>query len=290
MDAAFEPIADAVMRPVLGPLLTDLAALLPKDRPPYAEGVQRLGLRLGLVRLRRQGPAPPPGPARPRAVRPALLRARARSSAAARRCGRRWPARRRELAAAQGADPAAWRVGRRRWSASSSRPGLLPDTMRWTNRPTFQQVLELDAPGGGARPRRGRAQSSGGTRAGAGGRRGAQLARRGCAAARRRRRTGRNGVGDGARRRPADSAAHGTSSTSASSTSPRGARAESSAARRSTRRRSASDGAADDDRRGQCVTERWRSGGDIVRSFRRPGRAPYGPCTTEINVIQTRLV
>jgi hypothetical protein len=30
--------------------------------------------------------------------------------------------------------------------------GLIPNTMRWTNRSTFQQVLELDAPR--AKPRR----------------------------------------------------------------------------------------------------------------------------------------
>ena len=43
------------------------------------------------------------------------------------------------LAAAQGADPAAWRA-----DATGERitfkPGLLTQTMRWANRPTFQQV------------------------------------------------------------------------------------------------------------------------------------------------------
>jgi acyl-homoserine lactone acylase PvdQ len=44
-----------------------------------------------------------------------------------------------ELAAAQGADPAAWRS-----DAAKERirfAGFLSDTMRWTNRPTFQQVI-----------------------------------------------------------------------------------------------------------------------------------------------------
>jgi acyl-homoserine lactone acylase PvdQ len=44
-----------------------------------------------------------------------------------------------ELAAAQGADPAAWRS-----DATKERirfAGFLSDTMRWTNRPTFQQVV-----------------------------------------------------------------------------------------------------------------------------------------------------
>ncbi|MEA2305448.1 MAG: hypothetical protein QOH43_2728 [Solirubrobacteraceae bacterium] len=49
-----------------------------------------------------------------------------------------------ELAAAQGPDPAQWRA-----DATKERikflPGLIPDTMRWTNRPTFQQVLRFGA-------------------------------------------------------------------------------------------------------------------------------------------------
>ena len=54
-----------------------------------------------------------------------------------------------QLEAAQGGDPRAWRE-----SATEDRitflPGLIPDTMRWTNRPTFQQVNSFD----GHRPRR----------------------------------------------------------------------------------------------------------------------------------------
>ena len=44
-----------------------------------------------------------------------------------------------ELAAAQGSDPSAWRA-----DATKERirfAGFIPDTMRWTNRPTFQQVV-----------------------------------------------------------------------------------------------------------------------------------------------------
>ncbi len=44
----------------------------------------------------------------------------------------------------QGADPTAWRTTARRTGFT---PGLIPDTFRVTNRPTFQQVLELP-PGG----------------------------------------------------------------------------------------------------------------------------------------------
>ena len=46
-----------------------------------------------------------------------------------------------ELAAAQGSDPAAWRS-----DATAERihfAGFLSDTMRWTNRPTFQQVISF---------------------------------------------------------------------------------------------------------------------------------------------------
>ena len=47
------------------------------------------------------------------------------------------------LAAAQGSDPAAWRS-----DATAERihfaPGILTTTMRWTNRPTYQQILSFD--------------------------------------------------------------------------------------------------------------------------------------------------
>ena len=44
------------------------------------------------------------------------------------------------LAASQGPDPSAWRSNAAR---TSFVPGLIPDTFRATNRPTFQQVPEL---------------------------------------------------------------------------------------------------------------------------------------------------
>jgi acyl-homoserine lactone acylase PvdQ len=48
-----------------------------------------------------------------------------------------------ELEAAQGADPAAWRGDAAR-ERITFQPGLIPDTMRWSNRPTFQQVNSFD--------------------------------------------------------------------------------------------------------------------------------------------------
>jgi acyl-homoserine lactone acylase PvdQ len=47
------------------------------------------------------------------------------------------------LAAAQGPDPTVWRSPARRQGFT---PGIIPDTIRLTNRPTFQQVLEFAAP------------------------------------------------------------------------------------------------------------------------------------------------
>jgi hypothetical protein len=45
-----------------------------------------------------------------------------------------------ELAAAQGPSPAAWRAPEGRIAFNG---GLLAATMRWTNRPTFQQVISF---------------------------------------------------------------------------------------------------------------------------------------------------
>lgn len=49
------------------------------------------------------------------------------------------------LAAADGPDPSAWRSAS---SRTGFTPGLIPDTMRSVNRPTFQQVIEFDHRGG----------------------------------------------------------------------------------------------------------------------------------------------
>ena len=50
-----------------------------------------------------------------------------------------------QLAAQQGPDPSAWRSAARRTGFT---PGLIPDTIRATNRPTFQQVIEFAPPRG----------------------------------------------------------------------------------------------------------------------------------------------
>jgi acyl-homoserine lactone acylase PvdQ len=48
-----------------------------------------------------------------------------------------------ELEAAQGPDPGAWRSDATR-ERITFQPGLIPNTMRWVNRPTFQQVNSFD--------------------------------------------------------------------------------------------------------------------------------------------------
>jgi hypothetical protein len=47
------------------------------------------------------------------------------------------------LVNSQGFDPRAWRGSA---SRTGFTPGLIPDTIRSTNRPTFQQVIEFDNP------------------------------------------------------------------------------------------------------------------------------------------------
>ncbi len=139
LDAAFEPMADAVMTPVLGPLRDELARLQRRDNPPYRANGSAFGdgwygyidkdLRTLLGR---------------KVHRPFNLRYCGRGSLAACRSSL-WAALQRSvdsLARTQGADPAAWRS-----DATKERirflPGLIPNTMRWSNRPTFQQVIRF---------------------------------------------------------------------------------------------------------------------------------------------------
>ena len=130
MDALWRPIAEAVMRPVFGDLTGDL------------DDVRGLGGRRGRV-LRRQGPAH----AARRPVRgPFHLRYCGNGLAATCRASL-W------AAVDQAADDLASVAGPRPDGLAQARrhgrgfvPGLIPDTFRATNRPTFQQVLELQHP------------------------------------------------------------------------------------------------------------------------------------------------
>jgi acyl-homoserine lactone acylase PvdQ len=140
LDAAWNRLANAVLRPVLGPLTGQLARVARRDDPASSTGSSFGGGWYGYVdkdlralmgqRVRGRYSRPYCGNGRRAACRRALWRA---LKGAADR-----------LAATQGGDPSAWRA-----DANAERivfqPGLLgpANTMRWTNRPTFQQAVEF---------------------------------------------------------------------------------------------------------------------------------------------------
>jgi acyl-homoserine lactone acylase PvdQ len=131
MEAAWDRLADAVMSPVLGPLVDNLAELVTRhDSAGYQDGwygyVDKdlrtlLGDRVqGKYRLRYCGGGVL------ETCRASLWTAMQRAAA--------------ELAAAQGPDPTAWREPATRIEFI---PGFIPETMRFTNRSTFQQVIRF---------------------------------------------------------------------------------------------------------------------------------------------------
>jgi hypothetical protein len=144
LDAAWLRIADAVMAPVLGPLVPRLAALHGRSDDPGPGGSAYISGWYGYVEKDLR----------------ALLGREVRGPYSRRYCGAGvlatcrdaiWAAMdaaAAELAAGQGATPSAWRA-----DATAERirfaSGVLPDTMRWSNRPTFQQVMSFS----GHRPR-----------------------------------------------------------------------------------------------------------------------------------------
>jgi acyl-homoserine lactone acylase PvdQ len=144
LDAAWEGLAEAVLSPVLGPLTSRLAALHARSDDPGPNGSAYLAGWYGYVDkdLRALLGRPVRGGFSRRYCGGGVLEVcrealwRALNDAAAR------------LEASQGADPALWRA-----DATGERirflSGLLPDTMRWTNRPTFQQLMSFS----GHRPR-----------------------------------------------------------------------------------------------------------------------------------------
>jgi len=144
IDAAWNRIADAVMQPALGPLTADLAVVIGRDSAPYLPGVNGsafgsgwygyvdkdlrtlLGDRVeGRFKLRYCGAG-------------ALTACRDSIWAALQAAAA-------ELAAAQGPDPSLWRSDAT-LDRINFQPGLIPNTMRWTNRPTFQQVIRFNRP------------------------------------------------------------------------------------------------------------------------------------------------
>jgi len=131
LDQAWAKIADGVLAPVLGPLTDQLATLMGRDDVPNVNGSAYIDGWYGYVvkDLRGQFANSYCGAGDATACSKGLW-------AALEAAGN-------ELAAAQGADPAAWRS-----DATAERihfaPGILTTTMRWTNRPTYQQILSFD--------------------------------------------------------------------------------------------------------------------------------------------------
>jgi hypothetical protein len=136
MDAAWPRIANAVMSPVLGPQLDELASLIGRDNPPNNQGSAFQSGWYGYVDkdLRTIGGLPVTGKFNTRFCGHGDLAACRDSLWAA------IDAAGNDLATSQGADPDAWRA-----DATSERivfqPRFLFNTMRWTNRPTFQQAM-----------------------------------------------------------------------------------------------------------------------------------------------------
>ena len=144
MDAAWPRLANAVMAPVLGPLVDRLARLQRRSNDAGPGGSSYIAGWYGYV---------------DKDLR-TLLGQQVRGPFSRRYCGAGvlatcrealWAAldaAAAELEAAQGPAPSTWRA-----DATAERirftSGVLPDTMRWTNRPTFQQLMSFS----GHRPR-----------------------------------------------------------------------------------------------------------------------------------------
>jgi hypothetical protein len=138
LDAAWPLLADTVLREVLGLLTPQLSALLTPDDAAGPGGSAYLEGWYSYV---------------DKDLR-ALLGSPVRRPFGNRYCGRGdraacavslWAALDRaaaQLEQAQGADPAAWRADATRERIAFA-PGILRQTMRWTNRPTFQQAVSF---------------------------------------------------------------------------------------------------------------------------------------------------
>ncbi len=140
MDAAWRRLADAVFAPVLGPLVDRFAALVRRSADPGPDGNAFGGGWYGYV---------------DKDLR-TLLGRQVREAYSRRYCGAGvlttcrdalWAAldaAAAELEAKQGPAPSAWRA-----DATAERirftSGVLSETMRWSNRPTFQQLMSFSS-------------------------------------------------------------------------------------------------------------------------------------------------
>lgn len=138
MDEAWPRLADAVLGPALGPLTDRLAKLHDRSDDAGPGGSAYISGWYGYVDkdLRTLLGKPVRGAYRNRYCGAGALPACSASLRTA------LDAAGAALAVAQGPSPAAWRA-----DATKERirftSGVLPDTMRWTNRPTFQQVMSF---------------------------------------------------------------------------------------------------------------------------------------------------
>jgi acyl-homoserine lactone acylase PvdQ len=139
LDSVWPKLSNAVLTPVLGSLTTRLAALMEQDDAPNPNGSAYIDGWYGYVQkdLSSVLGSTVAGPYANRYCGAGNATACAQSLwSAIDSAGN-------DLAAAQGSDPSAWRA-----DATAERihfaPGFLPVTMRWTNRPTFQQLLSFD--------------------------------------------------------------------------------------------------------------------------------------------------
>jgi len=131
LDAAWAKMADGVLAPVLGPLTDRLAALMGRDDMPSPTGSAYIDGWYGYVdRDLRHGYAN-------------AYCGHGDRTACAQGLWAALGAAGDQLQSGQGADPTQWHS-----DATQERirfaPGLLPNTMRWTNRPTYQQILSFD--------------------------------------------------------------------------------------------------------------------------------------------------
>jgi hypothetical protein len=128
LDEAWPRVADAVMRSRLGPLTDRLKRLIPVDDPANAGGSSYYNGWYSYV-VRDLGG----GFASGRFCPPDRCRALLWDAIDA--AGRK-------LVEEQGPDPSRWRADATR---ERLRFGFLPQTARWTNRPTFQQVVTFNS-------------------------------------------------------------------------------------------------------------------------------------------------
>jgi acyl-homoserine lactone acylase PvdQ len=140
LDTAWPKLADAVLAPVLGPLLPRFAALHPRSNDAGPGGSAFISGWYGYVDkdLRTLLGQPVRGDFSRRYCGAGVLEACRQALWSA------LDAAASELEQAQGLVPSAWRA-----DATAERirfaSGVLTDTMRWTNRPTFQQAMSFSS-------------------------------------------------------------------------------------------------------------------------------------------------